>query len=306
MTRAADDIEFRDSLIEKSLLLPMPGTGIYGMGAKLEELIDALNIVIGNRGADLSAERVRFPPLLPFVSFLQTGFAASFPNLMGAVFAFSGGDREHRVLLEQIRQEEEWRQVLGPSDLMLVSAACHPVFAMLGASVIREGRYVDVLGYCYRQEPSDDPMRMRVFRQREFVCVGEPDAAVAHSELWIERGTRLLRDLGLEVSAEPANDPFFGRAGRILASGQRAGQRKTELVVEAEGASPSTGGLALASVNSHEDYFGRRFNIQLPDTRAAHSACVGFGLERIALSLLRSHGLDVATWPGPVRSLLCL
>lgn len=33
----------------------------------------------------------------------------------------------------------------------------------------------------------------------------------------------------------------------------------------------------------------------------AHSACVGFGLERIELALLRSHGLDPEPWPVDVR-----
>ena len=32
----------------------------------------------------------------------------------------------------------------------------------------------------------------------------------------------------------------------------------------------------------------------------AHTACVGFGLERITLALLSRHGLDVDTWPGDV------
>jgi hypothetical protein len=33
----------------------------------------------------------------------------------------------------------------------------------------------------------------------------------------------------------------------------------------------------------------------------AHTACLGFGLERITLALLRTHGLDVSTWPAAVR-----
>ena len=35
----------------------------------------------------------------------------------------------------------------------------------------------------------------------------------------------------------------------------------------------------------------------------AHTACVGFGLERITLALLRHHGLDLAAWPEAVRDL---
>ena len=35
-------------------------------------------------------------------------------------------------------------------------------------------------------------------------------------------------------------------------------------------------------------------------------ACVGFGLERIALALFKTHGLQIAKWPGEVRDVLGL
>ena len=40
----------------------------------------------------------------------------------------------------------------------------------------------------------------------------------------------------------------------------------------------------------------------IADGEVAHSACVGFGMERIALALFRTHGLDPATWPVSVRA----
>jgi seryl-tRNA synthetase len=306
VTLAPGQKEFRNRLVESAFLVPLAATGVYGLGVKFEEIVSALDSLISARGADLDATRVRFPPVFPFSSFQRTDFAASFPNLLGAVFTFAGGDKDHAALLAQIRREEEWRHELVPSDLMLVSAACHPAFATFGPSVPAGGRYADVLGYCFRQEASDDPMRMRVFRQREFVYIGEPGQAAAHCEEWAGRGLQLLTDLGLDVSAEPANDPFFGRAGHILASGQQAGRLKTELILQPEGAGPWLAGVAMASVNSHADHFGQRYGIRLPNARPAHSACVGFGLERITLALLGIHGLDPAAWPGPVRSLLCL
>ena len=39
---------------------------------------------------------------------------------------------------------------------------------------------------------------------------------------------------------------------------------------------------------------------------AAHSACVGFGLERIALALFRKHGFDPDRWPHDVKQVLAL
>ena len=58
----------------------------------------------------------------------------------------------------------------------------------------------------------------------------------------------------------------------------------------------------VASFNYHQDHFGTPFDIRTADGEVAHTACVGFGLERIALALLRHHGLDIRAWPAPVRA----
>jgi hypothetical protein len=36
----------------------------------------------------------------------------------------------------------------------------------------------------------------------------------------------------------------------------------------------------------------------------AHTACLGFGLERIALALFRTHGIERAQWPAAVEEAL--
>jgi hypothetical protein len=58
------------------------------------------------------------------------------------------------------------------------------------------------------------------------------------------------------------------------------------------------------SCNCHRDHFGLNFGITSADGEVAHSACVGFGMERIALGLLKHHGLDVNGWPASLRGVL--
>ncbi len=48
------------------------------------------------------------------------------------------------------------------------------------------------------------------------------------------------------------------------------------------------------------------FDIRTADGNVAHSACVGFGLERVALALFRTHGLRVEDGPREVRDVLTL
>lgn len=145
----------------------------------------------------------------------------------------------------------------------------------------------------FRAEPSDDLARMQAFRMHEPVYLGSPAGALAHRESWLDRAEHLRRRLGLPVERVVANDPFFGRAGRLMAAGQRSEALKYELVCEVGSADRPT---AVASANLHRDHFGVDFAITL-DGAPAQSACVGFGLARITLALVRQHGTDRSGWP---------
>jgi seryl-tRNA synthetase len=58
------------------------------------------------------------------------------------------------------------------------------------------------------------------------------------------------------------------------------------------------------SFNYHMDHFGALWHIGLHDGGVAHTGCVGFGIERLVLALLKHHGLDPARWPQAVRETL--
>jgi seryl-tRNA synthetase len=133
------------------------------------------------------------------------------------------------------------------------------------------------------------------------VRLGTAEQAVAHRDAWIRRGLEIHRSLGLAVRQELANDPFFGRGGRVMKATQREQDLKYELVVPITSTEKPT---AITSSNCHLDHFGLAFDIRTSDGEVAHSACVGFGLERVALALFRTHGMDPDEWPDEVRSVL--
>ena len=87
----------------------------------------------------------------------------------------------------------------------------------------------------------------------------------------------------------------------MMAAAQKEQDLKYELVVPVANPDKPT---AVASCNQHLDHFGHAFGIETADGKPAHSACVGFGLERVALALFRVHGFDTAQWPAAVRQVL--
>lgn len=293
---------FRRALVEAGHLIPLPHQGSWGRGADLERVVLGFVSRLDAMHSDRPHMTYHFGPLMPQESFQRTGYVASQTQLVGSVDVFRGGDEEHRALLAECETGEDWTHRLEPAGLMFASAACHPLYAALAGQQV-SGSYL-IFGHAFRHEPSDDPFRTITFRQKESVRVGTHEDCVEHRDHYLERAAALLTSLGLDVEAEVANDPFFGRAGKLMARGQRAAELKRELSVQAYG--PGHPRTALASANLHGTHFGQAFAITLPDGSPAETACVGFGLERVALALLLAHGLDVREWPAEVRRELAL
>lgn len=297
-----DQDAFRVALVDAGLLRATSVPGLYHRSGGFEEIVLGVQAYAAAQRVDAAAERWWFPPVLPREDFLRTDYLRSFPDLVGSIDIFAGDDSDHRALLATLEAGEDWTAHLAPSEVVLSSSICHSLYAHLPQAIPADGVRVECGGHAFRHEPSPDPARMQAFRMYEFVAVGTPQQALAHRDRWRDIGHDALAALGLPVRVEAANDPFFGRVGRMLAANQLDADLKFEVVVDLTDARPT----AIASANYHEDHFGQPFGLRTPDGGFAHSACFGFGLERIALALVAVHGLDPAAWPDAVRRSLGL
>lgn len=292
-----------DRLFDQGLLIRTGVDGLYGRSGEFESVVEAVDRIATRLGAGDGAESLRFPPGMSRPAFERSGYLKGFPNLAGTIHCFCGNDADHARLLACIEAGTDWTGGQAASEIVLTPAACYPLYPVAAArgALPEGGLLFDLQSYCFRHEPSLEPTRMQMFRMREYVRMGSPDQVLAFRELWLERGTAMMRELGLPIAVDPANDPFFGRAGRMLANNQRAQGLKFELNVPVNSEEKPT---ACLSFNYHQDHFGTIWDIRQADGEVAHTACVGFGLERITLALLRHHGLDIEAWPDVVRDRL--
>ena len=298
-----DQAEFLSQLLDGELLIATGVPGVYGHGEVFEGLRERLDARLGHEAAARGALKLRFPPLLPRTQLEASGYLGSFPHLAGSVFSFEGTEEQAAEQSERAGRHQDWSAHQRMTDVSLMPAACYPVYPAIAqrGRLAPGGLFIDAGGsWVFRHEPSHDPARRQIFHQHELVRIGEPEVVLDWRQEWAQRGLELLQGFGLDARLDDANDPFFGRGGRLLAANQRSQGLKLELLVQIAGPEPT----ALASFNHHLDHFGSTFGIELSDGSTAHTACLGFGHERIVLALLRTHGLDPGTWPEQVRAQL--
>ena len=184
------------------------------------------------------------------------------------------------------------------SDLVLLPAACYPVYPAIAARgpLAAGGCTIDAGGaYVFRQEPSGDPARLQMFHQREIVRLGEPETVVA----WRDTVAR-PRDL------DPARRRARGRVRRGLRPvlrppGPHARRQPARAGAEVRGPRPdrrATSRRRSPRSTTTTTISRRPTGSSWPTAAIAHTACLGFGLERISLALFHAHGLDVGRVAG--------
>ena len=236
----------------------------------------------------------------------KSGYLKSFPNLLGCVCALRGDEASVEPAVNPLDAGGSWTDSLEPIDLVLAPAACYPLYPIAAARgpARREGLVFDVAGDCFRREPSREVDRLQSFRMREFVAIGAPEYVLHFREHWIGRASEIAGALGLSHRVEAASDPFFGRAGALVGRYQVAQRLKFEMLIPVRGSQAAA--TACMSFNYHREHFGETWGLTTLGGETAHTACVAFGIDRLAIALFAAHGIETAKWPSAVRASLGL
>ncbi len=293
-----------DSELARALFRPLGVEGVYARTALYLSVFNALQALI-SQWRDESAEVMHFPPVMSRDQLERSGYLKSFPNLLGCVCTLHGNEASIRSASERQEGGGDWTDTLGATDLVLTPAACYPVYPIAAARgpLPPAGLLFDIEADCFRREPSAHLDRLQSFRMREFVKIGAPGQIVEFRERWLARAPEIAATLGLPFSVDVANDPFFGRVGKIMALSQRQQALKFELLIPLHSAAAPT---ACMSFNYHRDHFGGVWNLRDADGEPAHTSCVAFGLDRLTVALFAIHGTALDRWPAAVRKNLAI
>jgi len=290
--------------IAEALLLPSGIDGVYARTATFEQVVNGLTDLISEY-RDPNTEVLRFPPVMSRRQVEKSGYLKNFPHFLGCVSCLAGDEPEIRAAVDRHESGADWTPALSPADLVLSPAACYPVYPLAASrgQVPAEGLLFDVACDCFRREPSKMLDRLQSFRMREYVFIGAPAQIDAFRRRWMKLAEGFAARLGLSWGIDYASDPFFGRGGKMMALSQIEQALKFELLIPIHSAEKPT---ACMSFNYHRDHFGATWNIRTATGEVAHTGCVAFGIDRLALALFATHGVDLARWPATVRKSLAV
>jgi seryl-tRNA synthetase len=275
---------------------------LSGVAARLYSYFDRL---FQQLGMHWNTAPVITPTLIPATVLAKCDYFRSFPHTL--TFATHLVESTERV--KSFRERHGTRETLddatladlAPPQNCLSPAVCYHVYHLLqGSRLSATTSSFGVCGKCFRYEGANlcDLRRLWDFTMREIVFVGERDEVLAMRDESIELMGALLEQHELAAEIRTASDPFFAAPdalGKTFA--QLTSETKFEISLELDNGERS----AVGSHNYHNDFFGRKFEIETASGNFAHSVCVAFGLERWVQAFVTQHGPNLHEWPEIVR-----
>lgn len=243
--------------------------GLASFGEPATVLLHVLDDVFTDWGIRAGATRMTFPPLLNADDLRTLDYFRNFPHLGSPVSRirpdrldfYSRGAADGPVPARDLADAEH----------LLPSAACYGCLLHFSGTTTETPLRVSTVAQCFRHEDHYDGLRrLWGFTMREIICIGSAEQVRDHLEHHHVRLAAFAADLGLNLSRQPATDPFFEKEGARTVM-QLLAPVKDEYV--------HTDGTAVASMNNHRNFFGERRSIAYAD-KPAFTGCVAFGLER--------------------------
>jgi len=278
------------------------GPGRVGLGPLLVQLEDRIEQDLLSMSERLGAKRHSFPTVIGADVLHKCRYLQSFPQFVTlASHLCEDMDVINRFSREVSLMDSEIvvpAQTLAAPKTVLSPTVCFHFFAWLQNKELDGPRCVTAMGHCHRYEAKtmSGLERLWDFRMREIVYAGNSAAVERWRADCLEMCVNLLNSWDITYEIVSATDPFYVDGYGSVASYQAAFELKYEIRVPLP-YSPGRS-MAIGSINRHHDFFGNAMGFTEKGFEGhAHTACVGFGLERVAWAWLCTHGLDAGKWP---------
>jgi seryl-tRNA synthetase len=284
------------------------GRGMFLFQGDFLALFRFFNDYWRDKALEMGAVEQENPALWPVDLYRKINYIAEFPHqiLLGTGVKPKHADLE--AMAEQYANDKSYESVsvgehLDPSRFGLQNAVCDICYYALQGQRTFENTLFTTYNKVFRNECSetDSLDRLMSFSVRDIMFVGDEEYVMQWRQKMIDLSIEFLKWLDLDCRITAANDPFFTGDAMIKAVYQNASELKYELLVTL----PFSGKeLAIGSINLHQDFFGRAFDIQGADESYVWSGCLGIGFERLVYGIYAQYGTDTERWPPNLTEII--
>jgi seryl-tRNA synthetase len=276
------------------------GEGQIAVAEPVLGLMDDLDACIRDIALrELGAVEYRYPTLIPVSAMTRCGYLGSFPQQLMFMTRLHADLDSYTAFLEDAEASGDAAGLLAycrDVDYCLPPTMCfHTYHQLHDGPLPAEALVVTSRGKSFRFETRYRRTLERLwdFTIREIVFLGSREFVLRCRQRFLDASLALVERLGLTGRCEVANDAFFLKDSADHAWSQRFLELKYELRLNVDAETT----IAVGSFNFHERFFADSFRIGSGGADHVHTACVGFGLERLAYAFLCHHGIDAARWP---------
>lgn len=287
------------ALIERGELF-IYGRGRAGLGPEMHRLIDIFESEFRALAQQFDAQPNQYPALIGADVMDRCRYLRSFPSSL----TFVSHLREDAVATQAFIDQAQLKGGnlncdhgnLSAVECLLSPNICFHCYSRLQGKKLEAPLAVTATGKCFRYESKNlqGLERLWDFTMREVIFLGPMEHVLRERERSIELMLGLMKRWDLSGEIRTACDPFFTNDFAAMTSYQKAFDLKFELLLPLPYKNKT---LAVGSFNYHQDFFGRSFEIT-HKAAPVHTACAGFGLERLLLAFLAQHGPDRHNWPA--------
>ena len=282
--------------------------GFYTLQGDFLRVFHAINRRVRTMADEVGAIEQEYPAVWPVRLFKQIDYFHEFPQQVILCAPVKDDFASRSEFAKRYAKSEDFESVpmdglMADATYGLEPAVCDCCYYSLEGMQAIEDAYYTCYNKVFRNERSATNRldRLTNFSVRDIMYVGTEAFVLEARERLIDLLSAFLVSLQLHAKIETANDPFFANESAMKSVFQNAHRLKYELLATI----PHLGReIAVGSVNLHTDFFGRAFDIRLPDGKPASSGCIGVGMERMTYALFCQHGPTLATWPDEVLDYL--
>ena len=293
-----------DKLVENGEVNEI-GDGIFVFQGQFLKLMRFFDGIFTKFADELNGIEQYYPTRWPIELFKKINYFEEFPQ---NILLVSGAKKERKALeslIDKYGKSNNFKEIelgdfLEPATTALGTSTCDPCYYIHKNGKLGKNETYYALSKCFRNEKSTTNQldRLTEFSMREVIAAGEEEFVKSQREIFLKFIESFASFTGLACSLEKASDPFFTNEIPEKGALQNHIESKFELLVPLGNGRSD---LAVGSVNWHNDFFGRSFEIRDNSNYYMSSCCLAFGLERLVFAFLTQYGLVKTEWPEEVQ-----